>query len=95
MNRYLTRFQFSFFLFVMAIPAPLRAQVIQTQGKNNSVNYERLAKIDDLVNGYIKNNWVTGVVTIVVKDNQLIQYKGYGYSSAEAKSPCQMMPSFE
>jgi CubicO group peptidase (beta-lactamase class C family) len=87
MNRSLTRFQFSFLLFLMTIPVLLPAQVIQIQGKNNSINYERLGKIDELVNGYIKNNWVKGVVTIVVKDNQVIQYKGYGFADAEARKP--------
>ena len=63
------------------------AQVIQLSAKNPSIDYERLAKIDDLVNEYISKNWLTGAVTIVIKDNQVVQYKGYGYADAETKKP--------
>ncbi|MEO8569643.1 MAG: serine hydrolase domain-containing protein, partial [Ginsengibacter sp.] len=62
-------------------------QVLSLDGKNNSVNYERLARIDGLINDYIKKDWVKGVVTIIVKDNQVVQYKGYGFANAEAKIP--------
>ena len=62
------------------------AQVIDKSGKQNpSVNYERLARIDELVNSYVKKDWVKGVVTIIVKDNQLIQYKGYGHLDVKSK----------
>jgi CubicO group peptidase (beta-lactamase class C family) len=66
---------------------PSRSQVIQTNTKNNNVDYERLAKIDGLVNEYIKNNWLTGAVSIIIKDNQLVQYKGYGYANVATKKP--------
>jgi CubicO group peptidase (beta-lactamase class C family) len=61
------------------------AQVIQTSTKNNSVDYKKLTEIDGLVNEYISRSWLTGAVTIVIKDNQLIQYKGYGYADLESK----------
>jgi CubicO group peptidase (beta-lactamase class C family) len=64
-----------------------QSQVIQTGTKNNYVDYERLAKIDGLVNEYISKNWLTGAVSIVIKDNQVIQYKGYGYADVESKKP--------
>jgi CubicO group peptidase (beta-lactamase class C family) len=74
---------------LLVSPIVLHAQVIQTGQNNGSVNYERLAKIDELVNDYINKNWVKGVVTIMIKDNQLIQYKGYGYADALSKTPMQ------
>ncbi|MGC4104603.1 serine hydrolase domain-containing protein [Ferruginibacter sp.] len=62
------------------------SQVIQTTSKPNpSVDMERLQRIDELVNSYINKNWVTGVVTLVVKDNQLVQYKGYGVADMDTK----------
>lgn len=68
------------------IPAVLPAQVIATRAKPDThVNYERLKRIDKVVNDYVNKKWITGVVTIVVKDNQVIQYKGYGYSDYETK----------
>ncbi len=63
-------------------------QVIQTNAKNNpTVDYDRLRRIDTLVNEYIQKDWLKGVVTLVVKDNQLIQYKGYGILNADTKTP--------
>lgn len=72
---------------IMLLPILVQAQVIQTLAKNNSVDYEKLDRIDGLVNDYIKNNWLTGAVSIVIKDNQVVQYKGYGYSDAASKKP--------
>lgn len=72
------------------LPVLIHAQVIQTNAKQNpSIDYERLKRIDTLVNDYVSKNYLTGAVTLVVKDNQLIQYKGYGYSDAETKKPMQ------
>ena len=64
-----------------------QSQVVQTGTKNNTVDYERLAKIDGLVNEYISKNWLTGAVSIVIKDNQVVQYKGYGYADVATKKP--------
>jgi CubicO group peptidase (beta-lactamase class C family) len=71
------------FLF---IPAILRAQIIATKAKPDaSVNYEKLKKMDHFINDYINKKQLIGAVTLVVKDNQIIQYKGYGYSDYESK----------
>src|SRR6187200_256534 len=64
-----------------------QSQTIQIGTKNNNVDYERLAKIDGLVNEYISKNWLTGAVSIVIKDNQVVQYKGYGYADVATKKP--------
>lgn len=39
------------------------------------------------MNDYINKGYLTGAVTLIVKDNQLVQYKGYGYADAETKKP--------
>ena len=71
------------------------AQTIKTSGNQlASIDYKRLANIDTLINGYVNRNWVKGVVTIVVKDGQVIQNKGYGYSDAETKKPMQVNSIF-
>lgn len=75
-----------FLLFLL--PSFISAQVIEKNSKpNSSVDYDRLARIDNLVNEYIKNDWEKAVVTIVVKDNQIIQYKGYGLADENTKKP--------
>ena len=61
---------------------------IKTSGnQNTSVDYKKIANIDTLVNNYIKRDWLKGAVTIVVKDGQIIQYKGYGYADEATKKP--------
>jgi hypothetical protein len=80
---------------ILFSPFFISAQTIQTNAKlDPTVNYERLSQIDSLINSYIKNNWLAGAVTIIVKDNQLIQYKGYGYQDFESKKRCCLMLFF-
>ena len=72
----------------VSILQSLKAQVIRLAGKiNPGVDYERLSRIDTLMNDYLKNNWIKGAVTLIIKDNQIVQYKGYGYANAETKKP--------
>ncbi len=67
--------------------------VIRSQVINKSItpvagiDYSRLAKIDTLINNYIKNGWEKAMVTIIVKDNKIVQYKGYGYLDTAMKKP--------
>ena len=52
-----------------------------------SVDYGRLARIDTFVNGYVQRGWVNGVVTLVVHDGQVVQYKAYGLANIEKHQP--------
>jgi len=66
----------------------LSAQVINTSMQPlTGVDYMRLSRIDSIINDYVQKDYVNGVVTIVVKDNQLVQWKGYGYLDKESISP--------
>ena len=77
------------FLLFLLLPLFLHAQVIQTNGTNASVNYDRVKRIDSLVDSYISKKWINGAVTIIVKDNRLVQYKGYGFADVASKKPMQ------
>jgi CubicO group peptidase (beta-lactamase class C family) len=78
------------FFSLLLLNEPIKAQTILTVHKRNpSINYDRLKRIDAVINDYINKNYLTGAVTLVVKDNQLVQYKGYGYLDAESKKPMQ------
>lgn len=68
---------------------PANAQVIQLSAKNNSVDYGRLAGIDTVVNEYIQKKWLHGAVSIIIKDNQVVQWKGYGFADDDSKRPMQ------
>lgn len=52
-----------------------------------TVHLRRLARIDTFVNDYINKGWINGVVTLVVKNGHVVQYKGYGYADKEARKP--------
>ncbi|MDQ6815650.1 MAG: beta-lactamase family protein [Bacteroidota bacterium] len=79
---------YSAFLTLLLFSQASKAQVIQFNDKQNgSIDYNRLHRIDAVINNYISKNYLTGAVTIVVKDNQVIQYKGYGFADAETKKP--------
>ncbi|MEP6846890.1 MAG: serine hydrolase domain-containing protein [Panacibacter sp.] len=75
-------------LIILCASVSVYAQVIDKSGKQNAnIDYKRLSLIDSVVNDYVKKNWLTGAVSIVIKDNQVVQYKGYGYADAETKKP--------
>ena len=73
-------------LLVCTLSVSANAQVIKTSNARlSSIDYEKLDRIDTLVNEYIGRKWLTGLVTIVVKDGQLVQYKGYGMADVASK----------
>lgn len=90
MHKYRLYQQITTIILLFVLPFATPAQVIQTSANNNrTVNYDRLAKIDDMINEYVAKNQLKGAVTIIVKDNQLVQNKGYGYADADTKKPMQ------
>jgi CubicO group peptidase (beta-lactamase class C family) len=73
--------------FILLMDVQIRAQVIRTGLKNKNIDYNKLGGIDELVNEYIARKWLTGAVSIVVKDNILVQYKGYGRAADKTPLP--------
>jgi CubicO group peptidase (beta-lactamase class C family) len=75
-------------LCLSAISLSSFAQVIDRSNlRHPSVDYTKLARIDELVNDYIQKDWEKGLVTLIIKDNKLIQYKGYGFADAAKTKP--------
>src|SRR6478735_2568312 len=74
-------------LVLISIAGNAQTTIKTVSTPNPAVDYKKLANIDTLINGYVNRNWVKGVVTIVVKDGQVVQYKGYGYADAATKKP--------
>ncbi len=52
-----------------------------------SIDNQRLAYVDTVLKQYVDKNWLTGAVTIVIKDNQVVHYKGHGYADLASKKP--------
>lgn len=78
------------FLFFSICFSQSFSQLIKPEtDRISSVDYNRLKYIDTIMNQYVQNNYLKGVVTIVIKDNTIVQYKGYGYANAESRKPMQ------
>jgi CubicO group peptidase (beta-lactamase class C family) len=69
---------------VIAISGGAFAQTIQRNVPDASVDDARLRRIDTLVKSYVDKGWINGVVTLVIHDNHVVQYKAYGYADKEA-----------
>ena len=64
------------------------AQVLQpTIQTNPKISAVKLSLIDSVVNQYVKNRWIIGSSVIVVKDHQVVYYKGLGYADEKTKKP--------
>lgn len=76
------------FLLLLFVAFRGFSQTIQVSaGPDPSVDYSRLARIDTFMDGYVRRGWVNGVVTLVVHDGRVVQYKGYGYSDIGQHRP--------
>ena len=64
------------------------AQVlVPTVQKNSKISATKLSLIDSVVNQYVKNRWLIGTSVIIVKDHQVVYYKGLGYADEKTKRP--------
>lgn len=77
----------SIFLVIFTLQTAIAQTLSPTIIKHSGVNYERLAQIDTILKHYEDKNWLVGDVVIIVKDNQVVYYKGHGYSNLAAKKP--------
>jgi CubicO group peptidase (beta-lactamase class C family) len=77
------------FLIVLSIIVlTSNAQVLQSTVQTNSkISATKLSLIDSVVNQYVKNRWLIGTSVIVVKDHQVVYYKGLGYADEKTKKP--------
>ncbi|MFM6970099.1 MAG: serine hydrolase domain-containing protein [Sediminibacterium sp.] len=78
----------SVFIAVLLFIVTGFAQVLSPVVKNSAhLDPVKLAQIDSLLNTYVANKWLVGVSTIIVKDNQVVYYKGHGYADRATKKP--------
>lgn len=75
-------------ILLLLISLSASAQVITNNGKQNPhINYERLTRINKVINEYVENKWLAGAVALIIKDGQVIQFAGYGYDDIDTKTP--------
>jgi CubicO group peptidase (beta-lactamase class C family) len=77
-----------FLLTLLLVVQVSFAQLLASAVKSHpGVDYKRLAQIDSISKKYVDNNWLVGSVVLVVKDNQVVYYKGQGFADAASKKP--------
>jgi CubicO group peptidase (beta-lactamase class C family) len=72
-------------VFLVATSVAQVLSPVVTKSKN--LDSFKLAQIDSLLNKYVANNWLVGASTIIVKDNQVVYYKGHGFANQASKKP--------
>ena len=48
---------------------------------------ERLKRIDDAMNDWVKQGWMNGAVGMIIRDGKIVYYKAAGYNDIYAKIP--------
>ena len=62
-------------------------QRVQFSGPDKDIDYKRLARVDSFADNCVRKGWVNGVVTLMIHDGHVVQYRGYGYANIEAHKP--------
>ena len=75
-------------LILFLLPLSLAAQVLSPVVQPTAdFDVKKLEAIDALVKSYVEKNHLVGAVTLIVKNNQLVHYKGHGYADWATKKP--------
>jgi CubicO group peptidase (beta-lactamase class C family) len=70
------------FLLPLSLVAQVLSPVVQPTADFDA---KKLEAIDALVKSYVEKNHLVGAVTLIVKNNQLVHYKGHGYADLASK----------
>lgn len=75
-------------LFLFFLPLSLAAQVLSPVVQPTAdFDLKKVEAVDALLKSYVEKNHLAGAVTLVVKNNQLVHYKGHGYADLATKKP--------
>jgi CubicO group peptidase (beta-lactamase class C family) len=72
------------FLLPLSLVAQVLSPVVQPSA---DFDLKKLEGIDALLKSYVEKNHLVGAVTLIVKNNQLVHYKGHGYADLATKKP--------
>ena len=77
-------------LILFLLPLSLAAQVLSPVVQPSAdFDAKKLEAVDALLKSYVEKNHLVGAVTLIVKNNQLVHYKGHGYADLASKKPMQ------
>ena len=63
------------------------APAVQPETQPEGFSAERLARIDNAIQGYVDRGEVPGVVGLIARRGKVVYHKSFGYRDAEAKAP--------
>jgi CubicO group peptidase (beta-lactamase class C family) len=75
-------------LFVLSCstPAPTSRNGLEiAKPEAAGFSNERLARLDSMMNDWVKKGWINGAVGLVARDGKIIYYKAAGYNNPETK----------
>ncbi len=81
------KFTSLFFLSFLLLQHVVSQVLLPIEKIRNDINYGKLCSVDTVLKHYIDKNQLVGAVVIVVKDNEIVYYKGHGYSNLALKKP--------
>lgn len=71
---------------VSAYTQPYKNLIVASNPEEVGMSSERLQRMDQVLNEYIKMNAIPGAVVMVVRNGKVAHYKAYGYSDVEKKT---------
>jgi len=74
-------------LFCLACALSARALLAQVPNPATGMSAERLARIDQMVKGYIDEHWLNGAVAIIYRNGQLAYLKAFGTDDVDKNIP--------
>jgi CubicO group peptidase (beta-lactamase class C family) len=83
MKKYAMLLLVSFFVQTLFAQKLINAESPEAGGFSS----ERLKRIDDNMNDWIKKGWMNGAIGMIVRNGKIIYYKSAGYNDLEAKTP--------
>ncbi len=76
-----------FLMMAVLIACNVSAQKIEQSANVTASGFseERLKKIDNQMNEWVKKGWVNGTVGLIIRNGKIVYYKSAGYNDMEAK----------
>ncbi len=80
-----------FFMMAMVAAFSLNAQKIEQAVNVATTGFsaDRLKRIDDRMNEWVKKGWLNGAVGLIVRNGKVVYYKPAGYNDISTKAPLQ------
>jgi len=80
-----------FFIMTLFFAFDVTAQKIEqvTDVAASGFSAERLKRIDDQMNDWVKKGWVNGTVGLVIRNGKIVYYKSAGYNDIATKASMQ------